>query len=290
MNKQLVQLQHGEAEELVKGIRQHLREADSHARLGREADEEKSRENANILLERLLDGCKKKFGHYTLRFFGNKRHRFIEDVMQEMVIRAIEEVRRTDATTHALLYEQNFRVSIEGCINNVLDFFHTKNAGYNDSPTRAYLKEQTEKKKEGIEDDKGNSNSNANFVLGSLNSPVKGDNGDDKEEQESFVADPLALHAVENVVTKEVWHAFKAELSSQDRILAEALYTGYELQEAAKLAGVSVRTAQTRRNVFGKRLLQLFGLAEKPGGFINEAASEFKIPAKSGPKKRRAVH
>lgn len=293
MIKQTVQLQPGEAEELVKRIRHHLREAESHAQLGHEADEEKSREAANVWLERLLDGCKKKFGHYAHKFFGNKRHHLIQDVTQEIVIHAIEEVRRTDAIPHALFYEQNFKVAIEGCINNVLEFFHTKNAGYNDSPTRAYLREQAGgrkagRRKEGIEDDKGNSNY---LMPGSLNSRVQGDDGDGTEEQESFVADPLALQAIENVLTKEIWHAFKAELSPQDRILAEAIYSGHELQAAAKFAGVSVRTAHTRKNNFRKRLLQLFGLAENPGDFVDEAACELKVPVKSkSASRKRIVH
>lgn len=211
MTKQVTKLEPGQAEHLVRNIRQHTHESDVHAQHKRWDDEEKERQTANDFLEILLDGLKRKFNHYAWKFFGNKPHCLIEDLIQEMVIRTIKEVRRTDKIPHTLFYEQNFRLAIESCINNVLDNFNTKNAGYNDSPTRAYLQEQKERKKEGVEDRiEVNNGSNYSSPL-SLNFSIEGDDG--TSQQQDFVPDPAALRAVQDVLTDEVWNAFLTELT-----------------------------------------------------------------------------
>ncbi|HEX8464770.1 MAG TPA: hypothetical protein VF627_09165 [Abditibacterium sp.] len=282
-----IRLQPGQAEELVKLIRHHLREAELHAQHDNWIEEERERKLSDDTLEILLKGLKGKFSHYAHRFFGNKSHTLMEDLTQEMVYGTIKEVRRTDNTAHSLLYENKFNLAIEGCINNVLDFFKTEKAGYNDGPARAYLQEQAERRKEGIEDSSGSSNSSLPL---SLNSLIAGD--DEAEEHLNTLPDSLALLAVQNVLTHEIWAAFVIELTAQDKVLAEAVYSGQDLQDAAKLAGIPLRTAHNRKKEFCNRLLELFGLAQEPGDFVDEANSEFKLALKTkkAPKKRKLIH
>lgn len=274
MSHSNIRLKSGEAEELVKKIRHHLREAErcrqQKPRLAHE--EEKESEAASDLLERLLEGIAKELDRRAWKFFGKQPHHLIEDLVQEMKIAVFEEVKRTENTPHTAFFEENFSVALVGCLNNTMTFFKSPGACYNDSLTRAYLKDK-------------DSESPTHFLPESLDALV------DEAESLSLhdiVADKSVTHAVEDVLTMEVVQAFKAELSPANRLFIEALFRGEQFQDAAKIAGIPIRTAFDRKEKLYRRLCELMGIATVSGDAVDECASEFQKPTK--PKARAKMN
>ena len=262
-----IKLMPGQAEELVKKIRHHLREAERHRHIGTWLAEDRENEAANNAMERLLESIAKELDRRAWKFFGTQPHHLIEDLVQEMQVAVFKEVKRTENTPHTAFFEEDFLSALKGCLNNTMTFFKSPGACYNDSPTRAYLKDK-------------DSDSPAHPLPESLDALV--------DEAESFslhdiLPDRVTSHAVEDVLTLEVVQEFKAELSSQDLLFIEAIFGGEHFQDAAKAAGIPSRTAFDRKKKLYKRLCELMGVATVSGGTVDEAASEFQSAGK--PKK-----
>lgn len=257
----------GEAEELVKKIRHHLREAERHRQQGTWLAEDKETEVANDAMEKLLEGVAKQLDRRAWKFFGGQPHHLIEDLVSEMVAAVFKEVKRTENTPHTAYFEENFPDALKGCLNNTMTFFKSPGACYNDSLTRAYLEDK-------------DSESPTHFLPESLDALV------DEAESLSLhdiLADGVTSHAVEDVLSLEVVQEFKAELSSQGLLFIEAIFRGEHFQDAAKAAGIPIRTAFDRREKLYKRLCELMGVANVSGAVVDEAASEFRTAGK--PKK-----
>lgn len=273
MTKNTTKLKHGEAEELVKEMRAHLRLAQTHSQQGNTGAEVQELREFDVAFDRLIAGIRRILRSYAASCCPSN---LVEDLVQEMVIGIFKEVRRLEDTPHCAFYEENFVKALTKCLHNVVKTFRSDKACYNDSFTRAYLKQETEKQE--IAQGKRESRSDAQDVEAplSLNAPV----GDDENtgEQIELIRDKENFHAMDNILTVEVRQALYAELSPQDAIFVEALFRSFSVEEAAAKAGIPIRTAFDHRKKICKRICELFGVPMEPGGAVDEAASEFAKP------------
>ena len=273
MNRKFKKLKNGEAEELVKEMRGHLRLAQTHSQQGNTGAEAKELQASEIAFDRLMDGICKILEKYAGSCCSPI---LVEDLVQEMVIGVFKEVQHLEDTRHFTFYEENFIDALKYCLHNVVKTFRSEKACYNDSFTRAHLRQEKQRKQvaEGKRE-KTTDEQDVEVPL-SLNAPIGED--EDASEQIDLIRDKQNLHAMENALTKEILQQLYAELSTSDRVLVEALFRGYSVEEAAAKAGIPPRTAFDHKRKIYKRVCELSGVATESGGTVDEAASEFAKP------------
>ena len=254
-------------------MRARLRSAQTHALQGDARAEAKELRAFNEYFDRLLDGIKGTLQKYAACCCPSS---LVEDLVQEMGIGIWKEVQSLEDTPHSNFYEENFTHALKRCLHNVVKTFRSDKACNSDSLTRAALKQDKERRE--VKEGKREGRCDAHDVEAplSLNAPV----GDDEtgEEQIESIGDRENLHAMDNVLTKEIRQRFLAELPRCDAIFIEALFRSYSVEEAAAKAGIPIRTAFDHRKKLCKRLCELCGIAMESGEVVNESASEFAKP------------
>lgn len=259
----------GEGEQMVKEIHRHLREADYHCEHGNWLSEERERDLACQGIEKLIDKLATRFQKYAWKFLGTSSQSHIDDAIREMGYRVVRRVNRSDNTPGTLFFETHFNKAVECCINDAIDYVKSH---YLDINTALEKQEKERLRERGDADPKPE---RALLLPTSLNDLLQVD-GSEEDEKQDMVEDESGLRSVKDVLTEEIWKQFLREMEPKDRKLMTSLRLQATLEQAARFAGMSLRTAQDHRKVHAQRLLELLGLPPEKGVAVDEASAEFR--------------